>query len=177
MVSMAGLARADVYKTDPVHSAVVFKIHHFGAGYVWGTFAGPTGMITYDTADPSQTSFDLTVSVDTLDTRSENRDKDLKGPDFFDAKQFPTLTFKSTSVKKTSDTQMEVTGDLTVHGVTKSVTVTMDATGTGQGMQKETRSGWETTLTINRSDYGMTYDAPAIGDEVKIIIGLEGIKQ
>jgi polyisoprenoid-binding protein YceI len=72
---------------------------------------------------------------------------------------------------------MEVTGDLTVHGVTKSVTVTMDATGTGQGMQKETRSGWETTLTINRSDYGMTYDAPAIGDEVKIIIGLEGIKQ
>jgi polyisoprenoid-binding protein YceI len=177
MAGLAQLAQADDYKADPVHSAVIFSVHHFDAGYVYGSFIGPTGTITYDADDPTKSSFDLTVNVDSLDTRQQNRDNDLKGPDFFDVKQFPTMTFKSTSVKKTSDTQLEVTGDLTLHGQTKSVTVTMDLTGTGKSPQGETRSGFETHFSINRSDYGMNYEAPAIGDEVRIIVAVEGIKQ
>jgi polyisoprenoid-binding protein YceI len=177
LAGAAQLARADDYKSDPVHSAVVFSIHHFNAGYVFGTFIGPTGTVSYDASDATKSSFDLTVNVDSLDTRQQNRDNDLKGPDFFDVKQFPTMTFKSTSVKKTSDTQLEVTGDLTLHGQTKSVTIPMDLTGIAKTPQGDTRIGFETQFSINRSDYGMGYEAPAIGDEVRIIVAVEGIKQ
>ncbi len=176
--ALAAVARADDYQTDPVHSFVIFRVHHFGAGYVYGTFLGPTGTVVQDDADPSKDSFDLTVQADSLDTRNKNRNNDLKGPDFFDVKQFPTLTFKSTSVKKASDTSLEVTGDLTCHGVTKSITVEMDMTGSGKGMKGETRSGFETTFTIDRTDFGITYDPPpAIGNEVRITVAIEAIKQ
>jgi polyisoprenoid-binding protein YceI len=174
----AAAARADDYKSDPVHSNVVFRVHHFGAGYVCGTFIGPTGAISYDDADATKDSFDLTVQADSLDTRSDRRDQDLKGPDFFDVKQFPTLTFKSTSVTKTGDTTLHVTGDLTLHGVTKSITVDMDLTGTGTGMHGETRTGFETAFTVDRRDYGLTYDPePVIGNNVRITVGIEAIKQ
>jgi polyisoprenoid-binding protein YceI len=175
---LAAIARADDYQTDPVHSFVIFRVHHFGAGYVYGTFLGPTGTITLDDADATKDSFDLTVQADSLDTRNKNRDKDLKGPDFFDTKQFPTLTFKSTSVKKDADGTLEVTGDLTLHGVTKSITVPMTPTGTGAGMKGETRTGLETTFTIDRTDYGVSYDPPpAIANDVRITVAIEAIKQ
>jgi polyisoprenoid-binding protein YceI len=171
-------ARADDYKSDPVHSFVVFDAHHLNAGFVYGTFAGPTGDITYDPDDLSKTKFDLSVDTDSIETRNENRDKDLKGPDFFDAKQYPTLTFKSTSVKKTGDNTMDVTGDLTVRGQTKSVTVSMEMTGTGTGMKGETRTGFQTSFTIDRRDYGMTADPePVIGNTIHIIVAIEAIKQ
>jgi polyisoprenoid-binding protein YceI len=171
-------ARADDYKSDPVHSFVVFDVHHLNAGFVYGTFVGPTGDITYDPDDLSKTKFDLSVDTDSIDTRNENRNKDLKGPDFFDAKQYPTLTFKSTSVKKTGDNTMDVTGDLTVRGQTKSVTVSMEMTGTGTGMRGETRTGFQTSFTIDRRDYGMTADPePVIGNTIHIIVAIEAIKQ
>ena len=127
---------ADELKADPVHSFVVFDVHHLGAGYVYGTFGGPSGTVNYDPARlASKTSFDLSVETGSIDTRNKNRDKDLKGPDYFDAKQFSTMTFKSTSVTKTGDNKMDVTGDLTLKGVTKSITVPMEMTGSGKGMQ------------------------------------------
>jgi polyisoprenoid-binding protein YceI len=176
--ALAAVARADDYQADPVHSFVVFRVHHFGAGYVYGTFVGPTGTVTLNDADATKDAFDLTVQADSLDTRNKNRDKDLKGPDFFDVKQFPTLTFKSTAVKKTGDTTLEVTGDLTMHGVTKSITVEMDLTGSGKGMKGETRTGLETTFTVDRTDYGVSYDPPpAIANDVRITVAVEAIKQ
>jgi polyisoprenoid-binding protein YceI len=172
----ASIAAADDLKVDPVHSFVVFSVHHFQAGYVFGTFAGPSGDVTYDPADLEKTSFNVQVSIDTLDTRNKNRDKDLKGPDFFNVKQFPTMTFKSTGVKKTGDTTMDVTGDLTLKGVTKSITVPMEMTGTGVAMGK-TRTGFETNFTIKRTDFGVSGDPPpAIGDEVRVIVALEALK-
>ena len=171
-------ALADDYKSDPVHSFVVFDVHHLNAGYVYGTFAGPTGDVTYDPNDLSSAKFDLSVDTDSIETRNENRDKDLKGPDFFDAKQYPTLTFKSTSVKKTGDNTMDVTGDLTFRGQTKSITVPMEVTGTGTGMKGETRTGFQTSFTIDRTDYGMTADPePVIGNTIHIIVAIEAIKQ
>ena len=168
-------AIADDLKADPVHSFVVFDVHHLGAGYVYGTFAGPTGTVGYDASDLTKTTFDLSVDADSIDTRNANRNKDLKGPDFFDVKQFPTLTFKSTSVTKTGDTTMSVTGDLTLHGVTKSITVPMEFTGSGSMMGK-THTGFRTDFKINRSDFGITHDpAPMIGDEIHIIVAIEAI--
>jgi polyisoprenoid-binding protein YceI len=170
-------AFADALKADPVHSFVVFDVHHVGAGYVYGTFGGPSGTVNYDAADPSKTSFDLSVETGSIDTRNKNRDKDLKGPDYFDAKQFATLTFKSTSVAKTGDTTMNVTGDLTVKGVTKSITVPMEMTGTGE-MQGVTRTGFRSTFKINRTDFGVgTAPENIIGNEIEITVAIEAIPQ
>jgi polyisoprenoid-binding protein YceI len=170
----APLARADDYKADPVHSFVVFDVHHLGAGYVYGTFGGPEGAVTFDPADLTKMALDLSVDVDSLDTRNGNRDKDLKGPDFFDAKQFPKLTFKSTAVKKTGDNTIDLTGDLTVKGVTKSITVPIEYTGTGKGMQGETRVGLRADFKINRADFNMTADPePIVGNEIHIIVAIE----
>lgn len=177
VVAAASNASADDLKVDPVHSFVVFSVHHLQAGYVYATFGGPSGQITYDASNPEGSAFDLKVDVDSLDTRNKNRDKDLKGPDFFNVKQFPDMTFKSTAVKKTGDTTMDVTGDLTIKGVTKSITVPMEMTGSGKGMRGETRTGFQTTFTVKRSDFGVSADPPpVIGDEVRIIVALEAVK-
>jgi polyisoprenoid-binding protein YceI len=167
----------DTYQLDPVHSATVFSIHHFNSGYVWGLIGGPTGTITYDAADPSKLAFVVSVSLEHLDTQNAQRDNDLRGPDWFNAKQFPTMDFKSTSVKKTGDNTYDVTGDLTIHGVTKSVTVNMEMTGTGTGMLGETRLGFQTTFTIRRQDFDLKADPGAVGDDVHITVALEGTKQ
>jgi polyisoprenoid-binding protein YceI len=178
LLGSAALVRADAYQLDPVHSFALFKVQHLQAGYTWGTFAGPTGTIAYDPADPTKTTFDVSIETKTIDTRNKMRDKDLKGPDFLDVEQFPTMTFKSTAVEKSGDTTLKVTGDLTIHGVTKSITVDMDITGTGTGMKGETRQGFETTFTINRTDFGVTKDpSPIIGNDVTITVAIESIKQ
>jgi polyisoprenoid-binding protein YceI len=177
-LALSSVARADDLKADPVHSFVVFDVHHLGAGYVYGTFAGPTGAVSYDPSDLTKTAFDLSVDADSIDTRNANRDKDLKGPDFFDVKQFSTLTFKSTSVTKTGDATMSVTGDLTLHGVTKSITVPMEFTGSGPGMRGETHTGFRTDFKINRADFGMTADPePIIGNEIHIVVAIEAVPQ
>jgi polyisoprenoid-binding protein YceI len=178
VLGASSMARADDLKVDPMHSFVVFRVHHFGAGYVYGTFAGPNGSVSYDSSDLTKTTFDVTIDVGTVDTRVPMRDKDLKGPDFFDVKQFPTAEFKSTSVKKTGDTSMEVTGDLTLHGVTKSIVVEMDMTGSGKGMKGETRTGFETTFSIDRRDFGIVADPePIVGNDIRLIVALEAVTQ
>lgn len=177
IASAGSIARADSYNVDPVHSTTIFRIHHFNAGYVYGFIAGPTGTFTYDPNDASTLAFTVSASLDNLDTSNSRRDDDLKGPDWFNAKQFPTLDFKSTSATKTGDNTYSVTGDLTIHGVTKSITVTMTMTGSGQGMQGETRTGFETTFTIQRADFDMAAMPGGVGPDVRIIVALEGIKQ
>ena len=177
-LAFSSAVRADDLKADPVHSFVVFDVHHFGAGYVYGTFAGPSGTVGYDASDLGKSSFDLSVETGSIDTRNKNRDQDLKGPDFFDAKQFSTLTFKSTAVTKTGDNTLSVTGDLTIRGVTKSITVPMEYTGTGKGMRGETRVGFRADFKIDRRDFGMTADPePAIGNEVHVIVAIEAASE
>lgn len=169
---------ADTYAVDPVHSSVIFKANHFSAAWVYGNFTDITGTIVHDAANPAASSVDLTVKVDSLTTHNADRDKHLKSPDFFNAKQFPTITFKSKSVAKVDDKTMNVTGDLTLHGVTKSVTAKVTYIGTGKLPPNNTTiSGFETAFTIKRSDFGITYWVPQIGDEVPIIISLEAGKK
>jgi polyisoprenoid-binding protein YceI len=167
---------ADTFKIDPVHSSVIFSVKHLGVTDFYGDFREISGTVAFDAADPAKSSVDLTVPVEKIDTRNEKRDQHLKSPDFFNAKQFPTLTFKSTKVEGAGDTY-SVTGDLTIHGVTKPVTVQFKKGAETKGQQGETRSGGEAKFTIKRSDYGMTFMNGPLGDDVNIILSLEGTKQ
>ena len=166
---------ADTYKIDPVHSVVGFAVKHMEVSPFYGRFNEPTGAITLDSADPSKSSFNIEIAAEKVDTGNDKRDAHLRTPDFFDAKQFPTITFKSTSVKGSGDS-FEVSGDLTLHGVTKSITVPVRKTGekeTGKGV----RTGWEAMFDIKRSDFGMTGMIPQISDDVQLLVALAAVKQ
>jgi polyisoprenoid-binding protein YceI len=167
---------ADTFKVDPVHSSVVLSVQHLGVTNFYGRFNDISGTVVFDKDNPSKSSVGLSVPVASLDTHNAKRDQSLKGPDYFDAKQFPTITFKSTKVEGSGDT-LKVSGDFTMHGVTKPLTVDFKKGGEGKGLQGEMRSGGETRFTIKRSDFGMNFMQGAIGDEVTVILSLEGIKQ
>jgi polyisoprenoid-binding protein YceI len=172
---VAGSAGAADYQVDPVHTTLIYRIKHLQASYSYGRFNKVGGTFSYDPAAPEKTTFSMSVNSADIDSGDPQRDAHLKSPDFFNVKQFPTISFKSTSVKKTGDDKLEVTGDLTLHGVTKSVTTTLTVVGTAQGMAGETRTGFEGTLEIKRSDFGMKGLMPAVGDEVRLIVSIEGL--
>ena len=134
------------------------------------------GTVVFDQADPSKSSVDLTIPVESVDTKNEKRDQHLKSADFFNAKQFPVMTFKSTKVEGSGDTY-KVTGDLTLHGVTKPLTLEIKKGGEAKGMEGEIRGGGETKFAIKRSDYGMNFMQGPLGDEINIVVSLEGVKQ
>jgi polyisoprenoid-binding protein YceI len=171
-------AGADTYEIDPVHSFVLFKVSHFGAGYVYGRFTGGlSGTMSIDSAAPDKSTVEVEVKTDTLDTGFAQRDKDIKSPDFLNVKQFPVVTFKSKLVQKVSDQQYTVTGDLTFHGATKPMTVQANITGQGKGPKGEVRTGVEIHFTIKRSEYGVNYGLPALGDDVELTVAVEGVRK
>ena len=167
---------ADTYKVDPVHSSLVFGIMHLGVTNVYGRFNEVSGNVVFDKENPAKSSIDIEVKVDSVDTHDKKRDQHLKSPDFFNAKQFPAMAFKSNKVEVSGD-NYKISGDFTLHGVTKPITVDFKKGAEAKGMQGEMRAGGETHFTIKRSDFGMKFMEGALGDEVKIIVSLEGIKQ
>jgi len=167
---------ADTFKIDPVHSSVIFSIKHLGVTDFYAVFKEISGTVTFDKADPAKSSVELTVPVESVDSRNPKRDQHLKSPDFFNAKQFPTLSFKSKKVEASGETY-KVSGDFTLHGVTKPITIEFKKGAEGKGMEGEVRGGGETRFTIKRSDYGMTFMPGALGDDVNIIVSIEGVKQ
>jgi polyisoprenoid-binding protein YceI len=134
---------ADTYKIDSVHSSVGFSALHLGVTNFYGRFNEVSGAVTFDKEDPSKSSVELTVPVESLDTHNDKRNQHLKSPDFFNAKQFPTITFKSNKVQKSGETY-QISGDFTLHGVTKPLTVEFKKGGEAKGIQGEVRSGAET---------------------------------
>ena len=167
---------ADTFKVDSVHSFVLFSVQHLGIANTYGRFNDITGTVVFDKDNPSKSSVELSVPIESLDTHNSIRDRSLKSPDFFDAKQFPTMNFKSTKVEGSGD-MLKVSGDLTIHGVTKPMTVDFKKGGEGKGVFGEMRGGGETRFTIKRSDFGMNFQQGAVGDEVNITLSLEGIKK
>jgi polyisoprenoid-binding protein YceI len=167
---------ADTYKVDPVHSSVVFGIKHNGVTNFYGAFKEISGTVTFDAADATKSSVELTVPVESVDTRSEKRDQHLKSPDFFNAKQFPTITFKSTKIEGSGDSY-KISGDLTIHGETKPITVDFKKGAEGKGGGGKTVSGGEARFTIKRSDYDMKFMIGPLDDDVNLILSLEGAKQ
>jgi polyisoprenoid-binding protein YceI len=173
-----GCARAaDRYQIDPVHSTVSFKIRHLGISYVSGGFTDFAGNGTFDAEKPEASSIAVTVKTESITTANQKRDKHLRGDDFFDVEKFPTMSFESKSVKKSGADTYEVTGDFTLLGVSKSVTVTVKDLGSADGMQGEKRHGGETQFTIKRSDWGMGKMVGPIGDDVHITLAFSAIKK
>lgn len=177
VLGFAGATHAEEkYSVDPVHSTVIFKITHFNMAPFYGRFNEPTGNFVLD-EDPAKTSFNFEIQADKVDTANEKRNAHLKGPDFFNAKQFPTITYKSNKVTKAPNGAYEVEGDLTLHGVTKPVKVTIEKTGQGKDPMGKERAGLAATFTIRRADFGISFMPGALGDDVTLMTGIEGLKQ
>ena len=166
---------ADTYSVDPVHSSVSFMIPHAGISEVHGRFNEFSGKFVIDKEDPSKSTFALDIKVASVDTNNKARDEHLRAPDFFNAKQFPTLSFKSTKVKGT-DAGYEVTGDLKLHGVTKPVTLKLKGGHKVVEVRGKSLVGVTSSVTIKRSEFDMKTALDGIGDDVQIIIGLEAVK-
>ncbi|HZT80558.1 MAG TPA: YceI family protein [Gemmataceae bacterium] len=172
----APVRAADNYAIDPAHAAVSFKISHIGLSWTHGRFNDLSGGFTIDPADAAKCSFEMKIKADSVDTGNAQRDTHLKSPDFFNVKQFPALTFKSTSVKAVKD-GYEVKGDLSLHGVSKEVTLNLVGGRKAEFPKGVQRTGYSGELTIKRSDFGMDKLAEAIGDEVYISVSFEGTKK
>ena len=163
-------AAAETFHVDPVHSSMLFRVKHMNTSYIWGRFNEYSGTANLDGADPS---FSVQIKVDSIDTANAKRDQHLKGPDFFSARQFPAISFKSTKVTKLGPTTYDVEGTLTLHGVSKPIKVRVDRTGTGKGPTGGAITGLATTFTIKRSDFGMKFMLQGVGDDVLIVANLE----
>jgi len=175
---VSSAAFAENFNIDPAHTEVVFKVGHMGFSNVIGQFTKVDGKFTLDEKNPGKSSVELTIDADSVSTNNAKRDEHLRSPDFFNVKQFPKITFKSKSVKKTDGNHYEVAGDLTMHGVTKPVSFSFNHMGTGADPMGKVRAGGELMFKVKRSDFGMNFMAgpKAISDEIEVMVDVEGVK-
>jgi polyisoprenoid-binding protein YceI len=166
----------NTWKIDPVHSEIIFKVKHLMVSTVTGHFDKFDAVIETSQEDFSDAKITFSADVNSINTKNEGRDGHLKSPDFFDAAKYPSLSFASTSVKKLSDYEMEVIGDLTMRGVTKNAKLNVVYNGTVAGMGGAKVAGFEITGKLNRIDFGLQWNAltetggVAVSNEVKIEI-------
>jgi polyisoprenoid-binding protein YceI len=171
------------WKLDPAHSSAEFKVKHMMISNVKGTFSALSGTLTENTTDPTLSSVEASVDIGSVSTGDAQRDGHLKSADFFDAEKFPTMRFKSTQVERKSEGEYRVTGDLTIHGVTKPVTFAVEGpTAPGKDPWGNTRIGISATTKINRKDFGLTWNAALetggilVGEDVQITVEAQFIK-
>ena len=173
--SIAAHAQASDWKIDPAHSGVEFKIRHLGVSNVNGSFSKVAGTVYLDEKDITRSRVEAVIDATTVNTNEAGRDKHLATPDFFDTAKYPTMTFKSTSVFRENG-KLKMTGDLTLAGVTKPVTLDLDGPAAPQkGQRGGLVSGFSATGTLSRKDFnfGQKYGAPVLGDDVKFTIDIE----
>lgn len=176
LAAVAGPVAAADYAVDSAHAGVTFKASHVGLSWTYGRFNDVSGTFTFDPDKVTASKFNLAIKTDSIDTGNAKRDEHLRAPDFFNAKQFPAITFKSTTVKAVKE-GYQVSGDLSLHGVTKPVSFILTGGKTAEFPKGTQRIGFSTELTIKRSDFGMDKMLDGIGDEVPISISLEGTKK
>lgn len=171
---------ADVYRLDPGHTDIVFRVSHFGFSDTIGRFNEAEGTITMDDADIGSSSIELSIDAASIDTNHAERDAHLRSPDFFNVEEYPTITFESTAIEPTGDDTAEVTGDLTMHGVTRPVTfdVTLNkvAAHPVPSYDGVMTAGFSARGSLKRSDFGIDTFVPAVGDEVEIILEIEALR-
>ncbi|HXG18625.1 MAG TPA: YceI family protein [Methylomirabilota bacterium] len=174
------LADTSVWEIDPAHTSAQFAIRHLMVSTVRGEFSKVTGTVALNEQDPTQSTVEATIDAASLNTRIAKRDEHLKSPDFFDVAQYPTITFKSKKIEAAGDGKFKITGDLTMHGVTKEVVLNVE--GTPKPITDPTgklRIGGGATTRINRKDFGINYNrvletgGVVVGDEVDITIDVE----
>jgi polyisoprenoid-binding protein YceI len=176
LASLAGIramAQTETWYLDPNHSAAQFSVRHLGISTVRGAFTKIGGVVV-DSPDLSKASVNVTIDAASVDTRVEMRDKDLRGDHFFDVAKYPTITFQSKRVEGAGSGKLKVTGELTMHGVTREIVLDVDGpTPPMKDPKGNSHRGLSATATLNRSDYGMTFDAPAVGDQIGIQLDVE----
>ncbi len=173
-LAIPSLAATSTWQIDPAHSNAQFVVRHLGISNVQGDFTKVSGTVMLDETDITKSTVTATIDMTSVDTRVQMRDNDLKGTNFFDVATYPTMTFTSTKIEKAGDGMLKMTGNLTLHGVTKEVT--FDVTGpTAPVNQMGVRRGAEATAKISRKDFGITADPVVVGDDVAITLDIEMI--
>jgi len=177
------MATASKWVIDPAHSEVQFKVKHLVISTVTGFFKGFEGSLETENADFDGAKINFSLDIDSIDTNQSQRDGHLKSADFFDAAQFPKITFNSTSFKIIDGDEYELTGDLEIKGVSKSVTLNVEYGGSTNDFYGNTKAGFEVTGKINRKDFGLTWDgvteagSVVLGSDIKLLINVQFAKQ
>jgi polyisoprenoid-binding protein YceI len=176
-------APTTTWTIDPVHSVAEFKVKHMMISNVKGQFTALQGALTLDDADMTRSRIEATIDATSIHTRDPQRDAHLKSPDFFDVERFPTLSFVSTRVARAANGELAVTGDLTIHGVTRQVTFTVDGpTAANKDPWGNVKVGASATTVIHRKDFGLTWNAALetggflVGDDVTITLDVQFVK-
>ena len=180
LLSLAAIAQATDFTIDPAHSSVGFNVRHI-VSHVKGQFNEFSGYFSYDPKAPEKSSVDAVIQTKSINTNMDKRDGHLRSPDFFDVEKYPTMTFKSTSAKSSGAGKMDISGTLTIHGVSKPVVLSVQGGDTAKDPWGGTRTGFSATTTINRKDFGMNWNKTLdnggvlVGDDVAIDIEVEGV--
>jgi len=177
LLAGSALAAPETYEVDKTHSTLLFRIKHLDVGYTYGWFRDFSGSLVVDDDNLAGARVEITAKLDSVDTGDAKRDQHLKSPDFFNVAQFPTMSFKSTSVTKAGADKYTVQGNLTLHGVTKPLTVTMTKTGEGDDPWGNHRIGFEGQMSFERSDFGMDKMLEAVSDTVWVTIAVEAVRK
>jgi polyisoprenoid-binding protein YceI len=176
-LAVSAAAQAGTWQIDPNHSAAQFSVRHLGVSTVRGAFTKVSGTATFDPADPSKTSLDATIDAASVDTRVEMRDNDLRSPHFLEVQKYPSITFKSKQAKSAGSGKLQITGDLTIHGVTKEVVLDVDGPSAPiKDPWGNQRIGASATTKINRQDFGVNGAPGVVGDDISITIDVELIQ-
>ena len=183
MSANAPQATTTTWNIDPAHTTAEFKVRHMMITNVRGHFSGITGVLTSDDQDVTKSQVEASIPAASINTREPDRDTHLKSADFLDVEKFPTLTFASTNITRTGEGELEVEGDLTIHGVTRRVVFAVEGpTPPGKDPWGNTRIGWTATTKINRKDFGLNWNAALetggilVGDDVTLTLDVEAVK-
>lgn len=183
LAATAAFAETATWNIDPAHSTIGFSVRHMMVSNVRGTFDKFSGTITGDPADPRNAKVDVTIAADSINTRNGSRDEHLKSADFFDTAKFPTITFVSKKVEPAGTGELRVTGDFTMHGVTREVVLRVEGPTAPVEVGPSIRCGASATTKVNRKDFGLSWNRAmeaggvTVGEDVTITIDLELVKQ
>jgi polyisoprenoid-binding protein YceI len=173
-LAVSAFGQARTWQIDPNHTAAQFSVRHMGISTVRGAFTKVSGTAVYDPADPGKTTLEATIEASSIDTRVERRDNDLRSPNYFDVAKYPTLTFKSRKVEAAGPGKLKITGDLTIHGLTKEVVLEVDGPSAPvQDAKGNSHMGASATTKISRKDFGVGGASGVVGDEIPITIDVE----
>lgn len=176
MTSVANAATYDI-DNEGAHASINFKIQHLGYSWLTGRFNDFDGSFEYDAAKPADSSINVTIDTTSIDSNHAERDKHLKGSDFLDVKKYPTATFKSTGFKSTGEGVGNMTGEFTLHGVTKTITIPVERLGEGNDPWGGYRAGFSGATVLKLSDYGIDYNLGPASSTVEIELHVEGKRQ
>jgi polyisoprenoid-binding protein YceI len=176
-LAASAAAQTGTWQIDPMHSSAQFSVRHLGVSTVRGAFTKVSGSAKFDAADPSKTSLDASIEASSVDTRVEMRDNDLRSPNFLEVQKYPTITFHAKQTKSAGSGKLQITGDLTIHGVSKEVTLDVDGPSAPiKDPWGNQRIGASASTKINRKDFGVNGAPGVVGDEITITIDAELIQ-